>query len=727
MVPINCDSASEEHTYLNELLSSNAQYLSHDDKHLITKAYRFAYAKHKGQKRRSGDPFILHPVQVAKILIEKKLDVTLIVAALLHDTIEDTDSEFKELVKEFGRDIANIVAGVTKLDKLNLDSTVNDRIQNTHKLMLAVASDDRVILVKLADRLHNMKTIEHMSRDKQRFKASETLYFYAPVAGQLGLYSWREELEDLSFKILYSEARKFVIEHIENLKHERNDGAETSNEIVEVVRNKVEQLLNMKGLRDFSVSTRIKRPYSVWRKMNREKTSATNITDILGVRIITFDDLDIYTVLGVIHNEWKAIFSRFKDYTSLPKENGYRSLHTTVTHQSGRKIEFQIRSRLMHEIAENGIAAHWVHHDDSLVSNPYLVDHDWRDSIRVLVSENASDSTQFFKSFRENILSKSLYCFTPKSDVIWLPKGATVLDFAYELNEDIGDRAMHAYVDHKQVPLNESVLEGQMISIITSTIPFVNQDKLASATTENAKQHTKRLEGYLITQKEIQYGILYLKDAFVQNGKTYSDNAVRTATELLKYTSEDDLLRRVGRREIGTEEVLETLYPRSLRPEKGRIQEPGQPFIDLKEGWTAHIASCCSPVPMERVIGIEEDGHCVTVHSLDCKNLLKHDQLVDIHWHNGPFAAVHPTKISVRLSNSPGILGRVCTIIGESKANINDLTILSRKHDFFDFKIELEVKDQLHLFDVLSTLRTDEGVMWVDRYQDTNTPHFDRS
>jgi len=702
--------------YLAELLDCGKEYLHQKDIDEISRAYDYAYSMHKGQIRRSGDEFIEHPVQVAKILAENSLDPTLIVAALLHDTIEDTESQFKDLNRIFGREIAEIVDGVTKLDKLKLSSSVDERKHNAQRLMLAVAADERVILVKLADRLHNMKTIQHMTMEKQRAKAKETLYFYAPVADQLGLFKWREELEDLCFEVLYPDARIFVINHISKVTGERVGGKETSGQIVEEVRTRIENNLALKGLKDFSVTTRIKRPYSVWRKMRREKMSVSKIADILGVRIITKNEEDVYTALGVVHYIGKAVFARFKDYNSLPKENGYRSVHTTITHMSGCQIEVQIRSKLMHEVAEIGIAAHWVHHEHNLVKNPYIVRNEWQNSLQNLVSGQSARGRQFYKSFRENILSRSVYCFAPNSDVIWLPKGATVLDFAYELGQDNGDHAMHAYVDMHRVPLNTPVKDGQTINVITSTIPFVNEAKLKSATTEAAKQHVRNLHEYLNAQNEISQGILYLKQSFAKHGKSYTGSAIRTAMELLKHTDENELLRKVGRKEIHTSVIFNALYPFSSLQDRDDIEEPGQLFINLADGEIAEMAKCCLPVPLEQVIGVRKDDSLIHVHLPDCTHVSSSKELVKVQWHHGPFAAVHPTRIAVRMSNLPGVLGRVCTIIGESESNINDLRIMSRKHDFFDFTIELEVKDKDHLAIVMNAVETVDETLSVDRH-----------
>lgn len=702
--------------YLADLLESGLQYLSQDDIDEITRAYRFAFDKHKGQARRSGDPFIEHPVQVARILKENNLDATLIVAALLHDTIEDTPAKFLEIESKFGHDIATIVDGLTKLENLNLNSSVDERKHYAQRLMLAVASDERVILVKLADRLHNMKTIRHMSAEKQRAKAKETLFFYAPVADQLGLYLWREELEDLCFEVLYPDARNFVIEHISKVTGSAAYGVSTGSQIVESVRSRMQQMLYLRGLKDVEVTTRIKRPYSVWRKMQRERMSVSKVADILGVRIITENDDDVYTALGVVHRQWKADFSRFKDYISLPKENGYRSLHTTITHTSGCQIEFQVRSKLMHEVAEIGIAAHWVHHEQNLVKNPYIVGKEWREGLQELVSNRSAQGRQFYKAFRENVLSRSVYCFAPNSDVIWLPTGATILDFAYELGQYTGDRAMHAYVDMHQMPLNTPVREGQTINVITSPIPFVNETKLKSATTETAKQYTRQLQEYLVARDEMEQGIAFLKQTFAMHGKTYSDSAVQTAMELLKYTNEEELLRQVGRQEIPTSTIFNALYPFSSPPGRETFEDPGQLFMNLEKDVVARVATCCRPVPLDRVIGVRDNESEILVHLAECTTVNRYNELVKVHWHNGPYAAVHPTRIDVRMSNKPGVLGTVCTMIGECESNIYSLDIRSRKHDFYDFAFVLEVRDRNHLANVMKAVDTIDGIVRVERF-----------
>lgn len=704
--------------YLDELLATGEQCLSPGDIDDITRAYWYAYQKHNGQMRKSGEPFIDHPVQVAKILKGSNLDPVLIIAALLHDTIEDTDSHFSEIASMFGREIADIVNGVTKLDRLQLSSSVDERQHNAQRLMLAVASDERVILVKLADRLHNMKTIRHMVQGKQRLKAKESLYFYAPVAAQLGLYLWREELEDLCFRILNPSARKFVKNHIKTVVSGLIEGDLTGGAVVEEVRDRVQSNLELQGLKDVAVSTRIKRPYSVWRKMQRQNMSVNRIADILGVRIITDNDNDVYTALGVVHRKWKADFSRFKDYVSLPKANGYRSVHTTITHKSGCQIEFQIRSKLMHEVAEFGIAAHWVHHQNGLVKNPYTMRQEWRAGLQELVSIDSAHWRRFYKAFRENTLARSVYCFAPNADVIWLPRGATVLDFAYELDKDVGDRAMYAYVDMKQVQLNDPVVEGQTINVILSPLPHASELKMKCATTAAAKRMVSELQAELTRQKEVEHGILYLKRAFTRYGETYTDASLRTARELLGYDGEEDLLREIGRREVHTRTIIETLYPDAPLKAFTDIEDPEQLIANLDVGVDVKMARCCQPVPRDDVIGVRGGETSIRVHLANCTSFDRRRRQEEVVWTQRPFAAVHPTKIAIRMTNLPGVLGQVCTVIGEQKSNINDLILIGRKHDYFDFSIELEVEDKEHLDAVMNAVKTLDSTIKIDRYHE---------
>ncbi|MCY4261051.1 MAG: HD domain-containing protein, partial [Rhodobacteraceae bacterium] len=644
------------------------------------------------------------------------LDPALIISALLHDTIEDTDTRYSEIAGMFGREIADIVNGVTKLDRLRLSSSNDERQHNAQRLMLAVASDERVILVKLADRLHNMRTIQHMVHGKQRQKAKESLYFYAPVAAQLGLYRWREELEDLSFRVLNPDARKFVKSHIRNVVDSLIEGDLTGGGVVEEVRDRVQSNLELHGLKDVVVVTRIKRPYSVWRKMQRRSMSVGRIADILGVRIITSDDNDVYKALGIIHRKWIADFSRFKDYVSLPKVNGYRSVHTTITHKSGCQIEFQIRSKLMHEVAEYGIAAHWVHHQDGLVRNPYTIRQEWRAGLQELVSTDSPHWRKFYKAFRENTLARSVYCFAPNTDVIWLPKGATVLDFAYELDKDSGDHAKYAYIDMKKVQLNAPVIQGQTINLIKSTSPYADELKLKSATTAAARRMIGELQDELIRQKEVEQGTFYLKDTFFRYGETYTDATLRTAQDLLDSPSEEDLLRKIGRRELHPRRIIEMLYPNNPLKEYHDIEYPEHLITDLGAGEDMKLARCCQPVPHDHVIGIRGGKQSILIHLANCHSVDRRRKREKVRWTNGPFAAVHPTKIVIRMTNLPGVLGQVCTVIGEQKSNINDLILIGRKHDHFDFTIELEVEDREHLDAVMDAVKALDSTIKIDRY-----------
>lgn len=426
---------------------------------LIRRAYAYGLKMHDGQFRHSGEPYFTHPVAVAAILTEQRLDDATIVTALLHDTIEDTRSTFTEVEGLFGTEVAELVDGVTKLTNLQLGSSASKQAENFRKLFMAMSKDLRVILVKLADRLHNMRTIKSMRPEKQAQKARETMEIFAPLAGRMGMQWMREELEDLAFKVLNPEARTSIIRRFVSLQKESGD---VISQITADIRNELEKA----GI-EADVFGRAKRPYSIWRKMEEKSLTFSRLSDIYGFRVITRSVPDCYAVLGLIHQRWRSVPGRFKDYISQPKSNGYRSIHTTVSGRDGKRVEVQIRTRQMHEVAEAGVAAHWSYRDGERALNPFAVDPaKWLASLTERFAEG--DHDEFLENVKLEMYSDQVFCFSPKGDVIKLPKGATPIDFAYAIHTRIGNSCVGAKVDGIRVPLWTRLKNGQSVEVITA-------------------------------------------------------------------------------------------------------------------------------------------------------------------------------------------------------------------------------------------------------------------
>ncbi|MBM3613281.1 MAG: bifunctional (p)ppGpp synthetase/guanosine-3',5'-bis(diphosphate) 3'-pyrophosphohydrolase, partial [Alphaproteobacteria bacterium] len=519
---------------------------------LIRGAYDYGRRMHDGQMRQSGEPYFTHPVAVAAILTEMRLDDATIATALLHDTIEDTRSTQSDLAASFGPEVADLVDGVTKLTNLQLSSTQTKQAENFRKLFFAMSKDLRVILVKLADRLHNMRTIRSMKPDKQAQKARETMEIFAPLAGRMGMQWMREELEDLAFRVLNPEARNSILRRFITLQRETGDA-------VSKITADIRAELDRAGI-EADVYGRAKKPYSVWRKMQEKDLAFSRLSDIYGFRIITADVADCYRALGVIHQRWKAVPGRFKDYISQPKSNGYRSIHTTVSGRDGKRVEVQIRTRQMHEVAEAGVAAHWSYRDGVRSVNPFAVDPArWIAQLTERFDEG--DHDEFMEHVRLEMYQDQVFCFTPKGDVVQLPRGATPLDFAYAIHTRIGNACVSAKIDGIRVPLWTRVRNGQSVEIITAEGQRPQASWIDIVATGRAKAAIRRSLREEDRGRFVKLGRELARVTFERYGKKSTDKALRTAARTLGLPDETELLARIGSAEVPANRVVELLYP----------------------------------------------------------------------------------------------------------------------------------------------------------------------
>ena len=697
---------------VEDLISLVRIYNPRTNADLLRRAYAYGRQMHEGQTRKSGEPYFTHPVAVAAILTEQRLDDATIVTALLHDTIEDTRSTYTEVSELFGEEIAELVDGVTKLTNLQLSSTESKQAENFRKLFMAMSKDLRVILVKLADRLHNMRTIKSMRPEKQAQKARETMEIFAPLAGRMGMQWMREELEDLSFRVLNPEARNSIIRRFITLQREAGD---VVHKITADLRSELD-----KAQIEATVYGRAKKPYSIWRKMQEKDLAFSRLSDIYGFRVITQNVADCYRVLGVIHQRWTLVPGRFKDYISAPKTNGYRSIHTTVSGRDGKRVEVQIRTRQMHEVAESGVAAHWSYREGVRVQNPFAVDpKKWVATLTERLGE--ADHDDFLENVKLEMYTDQVFCFTPKGDVVQLPRGATPIDFAYAIHTRIGNACVSAKVDGIRVPLWTRLKNGQSVEIITADGQRPQAGWIEIVTTGRAKSAIRRSLREVDRDRFVKLGQELARAAFEHVGKKATDKALRTAAKMMGMADGDDLLARLGSAEVPARRVIEILYP-ELELDTADEIDVRRAVVGLAADQSFRRAPCCQPVPGERIVGLAYRGQGVVVHAIDCPVLADFDaqpeRWIDLHWQEGRHPAVNAVTLELTISNDAGVLGRICTLIGEQKANISDLQFVDRKPDFYRLMIDVDVRDLEHLHMVMTALEAETDVAQITRHQD---------
>jgi RelA/SpoT family (p)ppGpp synthetase len=680
------------------------------DSGLIAAAYEYGRKMHEGQFRQSGEPFFSHPVAVAMLLAEQKLDDATIVTALLHDTIEDTLSTYSDLALRFGDEVAQLVDGVTKLSKLELSSAESEQAENFRKLLMAMSKDLRVLLVKLADRLHNMRTIRHLAAEKQQRKSRETMEIYAPLAGRMGMQWMREELEDIAFRIMNPEARKSIIVHFVKLRRESGD-------VIEKITEDIRSVLRQAGV-EAEVIGREKKPYAIWRKMEEKKEGFSRLSDIYGFRIITGSVGDCYVALGSVHQRWRAVPGRFKDYISQPKSNGYRSIHTTVSGRDGKRVEVQIRTQEMHAVAETGVAAHWSYKDGERFENPFAVDpFKW---VRAITERLGSEEDEdFLEHVKLEMFQDQVFCFTPKGEVVKLPRGATPIDFAYAIHTRIGDSCVGAKVDGQRVPLWTKLRNGQSVTIIRAEGQRPQPSWEDMVVTGRAKAAIRRSLRGEQRATQVRLGREIARVALERVGKKATDKALETAAKRLGLEEAEDVLARLGAAEMTGKELVATLYPELLRDAALPKGDKAAPVvIGLDTGQVARPAPCCNPIPGERIVGIAVRGKGVLIHAIDCVELdafEDSDRWIDLRWGEGH--GDHTARIEVTMANDAGVLGRICTLIGEQRANITDIVFTDRKPDFFRMVVDIELRDMEHLTHVLTAIDADSDVAHVQRHR----------
>ncbi len=697
----------------DDLIALVRAYNPKTNEALIRDAFAFGGEMHEGQFRHSGEPYFTHPVAVAAILTEQQLDDATLVTALLHDTIEDTKASYSLVAERFGEEIAVLVDGVTKLTNLQLSNRETKQAENFRKLFIAMSKDLRVILVKLADRLHNMRTIKAMKPEKQVIKARETMDIFAPLAGRMGMQWMRDELEDHAFKVLNPEGRSSIMRRFVSLQKESGD-------VIQRIKRDMEYELFQTGV-EADVFGRAKKPYSVWRKMEEKGMGFSRLSDIYGFRVLTDSEEDCYRALGAIHQRWRAVPGRFKDYISQPKTNGYRSIHTTVLGRDGKRVEVQIRTHQMHAVAETGVAAHWSYREGVRTENPFAVDPAKWVSQLTEQFDGEDDHEDFLEAVKLEMYSDQVFCFTPKGEVIKLPRGATPLDFAYAIHTRIGNVCVGAKVDHMRVPLWTRLKNGQSVEIITAQGQQPQATWLDIAVTGKAKSAIRRALRQQDRERFIKLGRELARAAFGHVRKRVTEKVLETAARALRLPSGNEVLARLGSSEITARQLVEAVYP-ELTPADGEQIDRTRAVIGLSPGQKFDPAPCCQPLPGERIVGITFRGKGVQIHAIDCARMTQYEsqpeRWVDLRWHEGPFAPENASTLDLTIGNGAGVLGRICTLIGETGANISDLVFLDRKPDFYRLLIYVELRDLAHLHSLMRALEAESDVASIERFRD---------
>jgi GTP pyrophosphokinase/guanosine-3',5'-bis(diphosphate) 3'-pyrophosphohydrolase len=687
---------------------------------------------HGAQLRASGDPYFAHPIEVAGILTEYRMDTAAIVTALLHDVIEDTPATHEDVAKLFGAEVADLVEGVTKLSKLELTAERTRQAENLRKFILAISKDIRVLVVKLADRLHNMRTLHFIERPAKRERiARETLDIYAPLARSIGMHRICTELEELSFEQLNPTARDAIIKRLEALRASQGQA-------VAVVSGEIAYQLNKAGV-SARVFGREKQPYSIWRKLQRKSVGFSQLSDIYAFRVIVETEEDCYRALGVAHRAWPSVPDRFKDYISTPKRNNYRSLHTTVVGPRGMRIELQIRTERMDRIAEEGVAAHWRYKDKSYGFDADAAQEgggrDPLNNIRQLVQVlgHGGDPDELVEHAKLEMFLDQTFVFTPKGRLISLPKGAMPLDFAYAVHTDVGDTTVGVKINGELKPLRTPLLNGDVVEVIRGPKPETPPDWRSLTVTGRARSAIRRLIRSHEREEFTRLGRATLEQTFARAGKAMADISLRSVLERFAVESEEALFETIQRGAINPTDVLQAVFP-GLKPEevaaaaaRRRIEDGkgARLYVQgggLTPGVSLHFAECCSPVPGDRIVGIVQPNQGLAVHTIDCPRLAEYEDREelwrDLHWTpEAERSTVSKARLTATIRNAPGVLGQVCTAIGDAGGNIVNLRMHHRQQDFFDVDFDIDVRDARHLTLVSAALRASPSVEEVERAQ----------
>ncbi|MFC5067951.1 RelA/SpoT family protein [Flaviflagellibacter deserti] len=727
-----------------ELVDRVRKYNPHTDEALLNRAYVYAMKAHGGQTRASGDPYFSHPLEVAGILTEFRLDDASIVAALLHDTIEDTDTTKDEVDRLFGTQIGRLVDGLTKLKKLDLVSKQAAQAENLRKLLLAISEDVRVLMVKLADRLHNMRTLHYVPEAKRARIAEETLDIYAPLAGRMGMQEMREELEDLAFRHLFPEAHKTITERLLTLR-------EKSSDLIAKIESALDKKLAEYGIKA-EIKGREKRPYSVWSKMERKAIAFEQLSDIFAFRVITDSTEDCYRALGIVHTTWPTVPGRFKDYISTPKQNDYRSLHTTVIGPGHQRVELQIRTEDMDQVAEYGIAAHPLYKDGTTDEDRAALTKDsrayeWLRRTIEIIAEGDSPE-EFLEHTKLELFQDQVFCFTPKGRLIAMPRGATPIDFAYEVHTDVGNSCVGCKINGRNAPLVSELKNGDEVEIIRAATKQPPAAWESLVRTGKARAAIRRATKAAVRAQYAGLGRQIVERAFERAEKAYSDDMLKLALPRLARHSVEEVMSEVGRGEMLANDVVRAVYPevKADRPAARRTSkvpgaqavkhgstlrsiEPGRieghngsmlPILGLRTDIAVRFAPDGGAVPGDRIVGIMTPGEGVTIYPIQSPVLAQYEdqpeRWLDVRWDMDAASILRfPARLLVTCINEPGSLAYITGTIAQNDGNIDDISLVARSSDFHEITLDLGVHDLKHLNDIVRDLKRSTVISSVER------------
>ena len=702
--------------YYKDIIKKVSSYDSNIKVNIFIKAVDFSRDRHSEQIRDSGDPYFFHPLAVANILADYKLDWISVTTALLHDTVEDGVATRAEIRKIFGAEIARLVDGVTKLSKIEAPHIHMREAENFRKFLLAMSKDIRVLLIKLADRLHNMRTINHINSEDRRLRISkETLDVYAPLAARIGMQNMREELEDIAFSYTNSSIRKSLNKRIIFLRSQDDQMVKT---ILKEIKLKFK--LNKMSV---EIQGREKSIYSIWKKMQKSSISFENISDIYAFRIICPDIYNCYNALGIIHNIWPMIPGRFKDYISTPKANGYSSIHTNVIGPLGRPIEIQIRTKRMHELNEYGVAAHWYYKEKGTVPIKFN-----KVSLNLFkefseIIGNSSGADDLLSHTKMEMYSDQVFCFTPKGEVITMPKSATPIDFAFAVHSKVGETCVGCKINGRSAPLQTIVSNGDQVEIFRSDAQTPQPIWLNYTVTGKAKSYINKFIRQNDKNEFIKLGRSILENGFLLKNKQFHDKLIDPILKQLGFKSRRSLYMALGKAEINSDEVLKLIFPNKSMNNKNlsvsnNKKNKGISLKGLKPGVAMHMGECCYPLFGERIVGLMTEGKGITVHTLDCVTLERYtdnpELWVDLTW-NKKNSENNVGRINITLTNKKGSLSTLTQTIAEFGGNITNLLVTQRSKDFFQMYLDIEVNDAKHLNEIITGLRTNLSVYEVNR------------
>ena len=696
---------------------------------LIYEACMFAKAAHTGQVRESGEPYYYHPLEVSIILAEMKLDTASIITALLHDTVEDTSVTLEDIESKFGSEVSKLVDGVTKLGKIETQSENIRQAENFRKLLLAMSEDIRVLVVKLADRVHNMRTLQYREQEKRLKTAHETMEIYAPLAERIGIQAFKSELQELAFAELYPEAHNSIVNRLDFLRKE--GGSQIIDNIAQDISNIIKE-----NQVDALVFGREKSACSIWYKMKRKNLGFEQLSDIMAFRIMVSSVLECYQVLGVIHSNYHMVPDSFKDFISTPKNNGYQSLHTIVMGPLQHRIEIQIRTQKMHEVAEYGVAAHWSYKQDY----QYNIDGKQYRWIRELLSilEQASDPEEFLENTKMEMYYDQVFCFTPKGNLIVLPKGATPVDFAYAVHSNVGHTCVGAKINGRIVPLRTILQNGDQVEIIRSKtqVPSVSWEKFV--VTGKARAEIRRFTRAQQRDEYITLGRSIMSKSVKNENNEYSDKLLEATLEHFKKKNVEDLLALIGEGIIERQDVINQLFPASKKKTVTKIFKNSLSFFNFKKnpkiksentvqikglvpGMALHYAGCCHPLPGDNIVGIVNTGKGVTIHTVDCETLSNFasmpERWLDVSWDKESNNEAYVGRVKIILSHEQGSLAALASIIAREHGNIYNLKIVNRTRDFFEIILDVEVRGTTHLSNIISAIRSKSCIYSIERFK----------